>query len=40
MYQEGGVVSILPEVLVLLGMAVVFFSLGVFRLRTKGVKVD
>lgn len=40
MYQEGGVVSILPEVLVLLSMAVVFFSLGVFRLRTKGVKVD
>ena len=40
MYQEGGVVSILPEVLVLLGMAAVFFSLGVFRLRTKGVKVD
>ena len=40
MYQEGGVVSIFPEVLVLLGMAVVFFSLGVFRLRTKGVKVD
>ena len=40
MYQEGGVISILPEVLVLLGMAIVFFSLGVFRLRTKGVKVD
>lgn len=40
MYQEGGVVSVLPEVLVLLGMAAVFFSLGVFRLRTKGVKVD
>jgi len=40
MYQGGGVVSILPEVLVLLFMAAVFFSLGVFRLRTKGVKVD
>jgi len=40
MYQEGGVISILPEVLVLLGMAIVFFSLGVFRLRMKGVKVD
>ena len=40
MYQEGGVVLIVPEVLVLLGMATVFFSLGVFRLRTKGVKVD
>lgn len=40
MHQGGGVVSILPEVLVLLGMAIVFFSLGVFRLRTKGVKVD
>ena len=40
MYQGGGVVSILPEVLVLLGMAIVFFSLGVFRLRTKGAKVD
>ncbi len=40
MYQGGGVVSILPEVLVLLFMATIFFSLGVFRLRTKGVKVD
>ncbi|HEC91548.1 MAG TPA: ABC transporter permease [Candidatus Atribacteria bacterium] len=40
MYQGGGVVSIFPEVLVLLGMAALFFSLGVFRLRTKGVKVD
>jgi ABC-2 type transport system permease protein len=40
MYQGGGVVSILPEVLVLLVMAAIFFSLGVFRLRTKGVKVD
>ncbi len=40
MYQEGGVVLIIPEVLVLLGMAIAFFSLGVFRLRMKGVKVD
>jgi len=40
MYQGGGVISILPEVLVLLGMATIFFSLGVFRLGTKGVKVD
>ena len=40
MYQEGGVVLIIPEVLVLLGMAITFFSLGVFRLRMKGVKVD
>jgi len=40
MYQGGGVVSILPEVLVLLVMATIFFSLGVFRLRMKGVKVD
>ncbi len=40
MYQEGGIISILPEVLVLLGMATIFFSLGVFRLRMKGVKVD
>jgi len=40
MYQEGGVVLIIPEVLVLMGMAITFFSLGVFRLRMKGVKVD
>ncbi len=40
MYQGGGVILIIPEVLVLLGMATVFFSLGVFRLRMKGVKVD
>ncbi|GAH45036.1 unnamed protein product, partial [marine sediment metagenome] len=40
MYQGGGVVSILPEVLVLLVMAAIFFSLGVFRMREKGVKVD
>jgi len=40
MYQEGGVILIIPEVLVLLGMATVFFSLGIFRLRMKGVKVD
>jgi ABC-2 type transport system permease protein len=40
MYQGGGVVSIFPEVLVLLSMAAVFFSLGVFGLGMKGVKVD
>jgi len=40
MYQGGGVVSIIPEVFVLLFMAAVFFSLGVFRLRAKGVKID
>jgi len=40
MYQEGGVISILPEVSVLLLMALIFFSLGVLRLRMKGVKVD
>jgi ABC-2 type transport system permease protein len=40
MYQEGGVISILPEVSVLLLMALIFFSLGVLRLRIKGAKVD
>lgn len=40
MYQEGGVILIIPEVLVLLLMALIFFSLGVLRLRIKGVKVD
>jgi len=40
MYQGGGVISILPEVSVLLLMALIFFSLGVLRSRIKGVKVD
>ncbi len=40
MYQEGGIISIFPEVFVLLLMALIFFSLGVLRLRIKGVKVD
>ena len=40
MYQEGGIFSIIPEVFVLLLMALIFFSLGVLRLRIKGVKVD
>lgn len=40
MYQEGGIISIFPEVFVLLLMALIFFSLGVLRLSIKGVKVD
>ena len=37
MYDGGGVISILPYALVLLGMASIFFSIGVFRLKLKGV---
>ncbi len=37
MYDGGGVISILPYALVLLGMASIFFSIGVFRLKLKEV---
>ncbi len=37
MYSEGGVISILPQVLVLLTMASIFFFIGVFRLNRQGI---
>ena len=37
MYDGGGVISILPYAFVLLIMASIFFFIGVFRLRLKGV---
>lgn len=40
MYQEEGIISIFPEVFVLLLMALIFFSLGILRLRIKGVETN
>ncbi len=37
MYNEGGVISILPEALVLLAMAGIFFFVGVFRLKLREI---